>query len=64
MNINNFTIKSQEAVQQAQQLAQALEHQHGTLAIVGCGIGVQRDWQAQVFGLAECRCNDEHNCGE
>ncbi|HMB62628.1 MAG TPA: ATP-dependent chaperone ClpB [Eudoraea sp.] len=27
MNINNFTIKSQEAVQQAQQLAQALEHQ-------------------------------------
>ncbi len=27
MNINNFTIKSQEAIQQAQQLAQALEHQ-------------------------------------
>lgn len=27
MNFNNFTIKSQEAVQQAQQLAQGLEHQ-------------------------------------
>ncbi|MGB5370050.1 MAG: ATP-dependent chaperone ClpB [Flavobacteriaceae bacterium] len=27
MNLNNFTIKSQEAVQQAQQLAQALGHQ-------------------------------------
>ncbi len=27
MNFNNFTIKSQEAVQQAQQLAQGMEHQ-------------------------------------
>jgi ATP-dependent Clp protease ATP-binding subunit ClpB len=27
MNLNNFTIKSQEAVQQAQQLAQSFEHQ-------------------------------------
>ena len=27
MNINNFTIKSQEVLQQAQQLAQSLEHQ-------------------------------------
>ena len=27
MNINNFTIKSQEAIQQAQQLAQELGHQ-------------------------------------
>ncbi len=27
MNLNNFTIKSQEALQQAQQLAQGLEHQ-------------------------------------
>ncbi|MGB5237516.1 MAG: Clp protease N-terminal domain-containing protein, partial [Flavobacteriaceae bacterium] len=27
MNINNFTIKSQEAIQQAQQVAQAMEHQ-------------------------------------
>ena len=27
MNINNFTIKSQEAIQQAQQLAQAMGHQ-------------------------------------
>ncbi|MDP2088593.1 MAG: ATP-dependent chaperone ClpB [Flavobacteriaceae bacterium] len=27
MNLNNFTIKSQEAVQQAQQIAQGLEHQ-------------------------------------
>ncbi|NNF30580.1 MAG: ATP-dependent chaperone ClpB [Flavobacteriaceae bacterium] len=27
MNLNNFTIKSQEALQQAQQLAQSLEHQ-------------------------------------
>ena len=27
MNFNNFTIKSQEAVQRAQQLAQASEHQ-------------------------------------
>ena len=27
MNINNFTIKSQEALQQAQQLAQELGHQ-------------------------------------
>lgn len=27
MNINNFTIKSQEAIQQAQQLAQAMTHQ-------------------------------------
>jgi ATP-dependent Clp protease ATP-binding subunit ClpB len=27
MNINNFTIKSQEAIQQAQQLAQAMKHQ-------------------------------------
>ncbi len=28
MNFNNFTIKSQEAIQQAQLLAQSLEHQH------------------------------------
>ncbi len=28
MNFNNYTIKSQEAIQQAQQLAQSLEHQH------------------------------------
>ena len=28
MNINKFTIKSQEALQQAQQIAQSLEHQH------------------------------------
>lgn len=28
MNFNNFTIKSQEAIQQAQQLAQSLGHQH------------------------------------
>lgn len=28
MNFNNYTIKSQEAVQQAHQLAQELEHQH------------------------------------
>ncbi|NNK61354.1 MAG: ATP-dependent chaperone ClpB [Flavobacteriaceae bacterium] len=28
MNFNNYTIKSQEAVQQAQQLAQGFEHQH------------------------------------
>lgn len=28
MNFNNFTIKSQEALQQAQQLAQAMGHQH------------------------------------
>ena len=28
MNINKFTIKSQEALQQAQQLAQANENQH------------------------------------
>ena len=27
MNLNNFTIKSQEAIQQAQQLAQTYEHQ-------------------------------------
>ncbi|NCT16670.1 MAG: hypothetical protein GW771_00345, partial [Flavobacteriia bacterium] len=27
MNFNNFTIKSQEAVQQAQQLAQSMGHQ-------------------------------------
>ena len=27
MNINNFTTKSQEAIQQAQQLAQELGHQ-------------------------------------
>ena len=27
MNFNNFTIKSQEAIQQAQQLAQSLGHQ-------------------------------------
>ncbi|MCW5519606.1 ATP-dependent chaperone ClpB [Aureitalea sp. L0-47] len=27
MNVNNFTIKSQEALQQAQQLAQSMEHQ-------------------------------------
>ncbi|MEO0527269.1 MAG: ATP-dependent chaperone ClpB [Bacteroidota bacterium] len=27
MNLNNFTIKSQEAIQQAQQIAQGLEHQ-------------------------------------
>ena len=27
MNFNNYTIKSQEAIQQAQQLAQGLEHQ-------------------------------------
>lgn len=27
MNFNNFTIKSQEAIQQAQQLAQELGHQ-------------------------------------
>ena len=27
MNFNNFTIKSQEALQQAQLLAQGLEHQ-------------------------------------
>jgi ATP-dependent Clp protease ATP-binding subunit ClpB len=27
MNINNFTIKSQEAIQQAQQLAQGMQHQ-------------------------------------
>lgn len=27
MNFNNYTIKSQEAVQQAQQLAQGFEHQ-------------------------------------
>ena len=27
MNLNNFTIKSQEAIQQAQQLAQGLGHQ-------------------------------------
>lgn len=27
MNFNNYTIKSQEAIQQAQQIAQALEHQ-------------------------------------
>ena len=27
MNLNNYTIKSQEAIQQAQQLAQGLEHQ-------------------------------------
>ncbi|PWK19535.1 ATP-dependent chaperone ClpB [Xanthomarina spongicola] len=27
MNLNNYTIKSQEAIQQAQQLAQSLEHQ-------------------------------------
>jgi ATP-dependent Clp protease ATP-binding subunit ClpB len=28
MNFNNYTIKSQEAIQQAQQLAQSLDHQH------------------------------------
>lgn len=28
MNFNNYTIKSQEAIQQAQQLAQSFEHQH------------------------------------
>ncbi|RIA09984.1 ATP-dependent Clp protease ATP-binding subunit ClpB [Flavobacteriaceae bacterium MAR_2010_72] len=28
MNLNNYTIKSQEAIQQAQQLAQAFGHQH------------------------------------
>ena len=28
MNFNNYTIKSQEAIQHAQQLAQRLEHQH------------------------------------
>ncbi len=28
MNFNNFTIKSQETVQQAQQIAQSFEHQH------------------------------------
>jgi ATP-dependent Clp protease ATP-binding subunit ClpB len=28
MNFNTYTIKSQEAIQQAQQLAQSLEHQH------------------------------------
>ena len=28
MNFNNYTIKSQEAIQQAQQLAQSLGHQH------------------------------------
>jgi len=28
MNFNNYTIKSQEAIQQAQQFAQNLEHQH------------------------------------
>ena len=28
MNFNNYTIKSQEAVQQAHQLTQELEHQH------------------------------------
>ncbi|MBE9489943.1 MAG: ATP-dependent chaperone ClpB [Bacteroidetes bacterium] len=28
MNFNNYTIKSQEAIQQAQQIAQSLEHQH------------------------------------
>ncbi|RLD29415.1 MAG: ATP-dependent chaperone ClpB [Bacteroidetes bacterium] len=28
MNFNNYTIKSQEAIQQAQQLAQSLAHQH------------------------------------
>ena len=28
MNFNNYTIKSQEALQQAQQLAQSLDHQH------------------------------------
>ncbi len=27
MNLNNFTIKSQEAIQQAQQIAQGFEHQ-------------------------------------
>ena len=27
MNLNNLTIKSQEALQQAQQIAQALGHQ-------------------------------------
>ena len=27
MNFNNYTIKSQEAIQQAQQLAQSLGHQ-------------------------------------
>ena len=27
MNFNNYTIKSQEAIQQAHQLAQSLEHQ-------------------------------------
>ena len=28
MNFNNFTIKSQEALQQAQQIVMALGHQH------------------------------------
>ena len=28
MNLNNYTIKSQEAIQHAQQLAQSLDHQH------------------------------------
>ena len=28
MNFNNYTIKSQEAIQQAQQIAQGMEHQH------------------------------------
>ena len=28
MNFNNYTIKSQEALQQAQQIAQSLDHQH------------------------------------
>ena len=28
MNFNNYTIKSQEAIQQAQHIAQSLEHQH------------------------------------
>ena len=27
MNLNNYTIKSQEVIQQAQQLAQGLDHQ-------------------------------------
>ena len=27
MNLNNYTIKSQEAIQQAQQMAQSFEHQ-------------------------------------
>ena len=30
MNFNNYTIKSQEAVQQAQQLAQELQHSERT----------------------------------